>query len=127
MSAESIIGRLLIELSVLLAGLINNAADLPHMQVQAQTIQQIRDNLSTLNDRQEAAKASLHQLTEQIKGARTQSRFEMRKARNGVKAVYGDRTQKLEEFGIPVRSAARAKPRKPAQPVTLEVVETPQG
>jgi len=105
MSAETVLGRMLTNLNVLISGLAANAADLPHLQSNTQLLTQLRDELVALNDRQEAQKAELHQVSEKLGSVVNRLNGEIQKARNSIKGVYGNRMQKLEEFGIAVKSA----------------------
>jgi len=100
MNTESILGRLLTNLNVLLHGLTVNAADLPMFAAQTTLLQQLRDEAIAINDQQEIAKAKQHQLTEQAAAMYAHLREEMIRARNGVRTVYGHRSLKLEEFGF---------------------------
>jgi len=118
MSEETVFGRILTSLSVMVAGLAAHAAELPHLQTGAQRLQQLNDQAVDLNTAQEAAKAQLHDVTEQVYAAFDQIREELNRARNGVRSFYGVRSHKLEEFGVAPRSS---RPRKPVAepPATL--------
>jgi hypothetical protein len=104
MAGEKVLGALLTEASVMLKGLETNAADLAHLSARRTALQTLQVELTDLNQRQEAAKATLQQLSAQINAQQKTARTELRLLRKGVEAVYGDDAQKLEEFGIRVKS-----------------------
>ena len=112
MNVDTTLGRILTNLNVLISGLAANAADLVHLQSNTQLLTQLRDELVAMNDQQEADKARLHQASDQLNSLVKRVKSEVQKARNGVKSVYGNRSLKLEEFGVPFRINRPA--RKPA-------------
>jgi len=113
MNEESILGRLLTNLNVMLHGLATNAAELPMLAAQTEVLQQLRSEAISINDEQENAKARQHQLTERAEAVYARLREEMIRARHGLRMVYGHRSLKLEEFGfkgkIPAGRPAKAE------------------
>ena len=114
MSAESVFGRILTSLSVLLAGIAANAAELPHLQAGAQELKELNDRAIAVNLEQEAAKARLHQVTVETNAVLAQIRAGMTKNRNAIRGVYGTQSKKLEEFGMRANFGRRPKNPAPA-------------
>ena len=104
MAKEKVLGGFLTESDVMISALEANAADTAHLDSRKQTVATLRDELIELNKQQEAAKAQVQQLTAQIKANLKAARKELSLLRKGVQAIYGDDVEKLEEFGIKVKS-----------------------
>jgi uncharacterized protein YydD (DUF2326 family) len=98
-----VLGKVLTEIDVIVSGLSANSAQLGHLMERRDTLTALHDELEALNVEQEALKAKAQQVTAQIEAKIQVARTEMRLLRHGIRAVYGEDTQKLEEFGIRVR------------------------
>ncbi len=104
MAGKKTLGALMTEIDVMLNGLNANAADLVHLAGRKTNLEGLRTQLVQYNQEQEAAQAQAQQATERLHAAMKSARKELKSLKNGVKAVYGENTQKIEEFGARVRS-----------------------
>ena len=99
----------IVDASKLDAALTANAQELPGLTTLHQDLTTVVTELQDLGILQEAQTAAVQQTTQAIKERMTRGKLLVTRLRQGVKAHYGTRTEKVIEFGIrPFRKAVRA-------------------
>jgi hypothetical protein len=99
----------IVDASNLNAALTANAQELPGIQMLHQELTTVVTELQDLGILQDAQTAAVQQTTQAIQERMTRGKLLVTRLRNGVKAHYGTRTEKVIEFGIrPYRKAIRA-------------------
>ncbi len=92
-------------------GLDANAAELTFLEAERTQITALVASLGTLDAQQEALKAQLQQVTQELKAKISQMMLLESRLRASLKGKYGAKNEKLEEFGIkPIRRRAVTKP-----------------
>lgn len=98
----------IVDASNLNAALTANAQELPGIQTLHQELTTVVTELQDLGILQDAQTAAVQQTTQAIQERLTRGKLLVTRLRNGVKAHYGTRTEKVIEFGIrPFRKAVR--------------------
>lgn len=103
MTGEKLFGALIDEINKLLYATEANADDLKHLEGRQTDLTTLRDQLVTLSNQQKQLEAQRQAISQEIRLKSAQAKTQIRAIRNGAKAVYGDKAQKLEEFGVKVR------------------------
>jgi hypothetical protein len=106
--AETVTG-----LEWLLAALEANSGDLPQLDLPRQRLQALLDQIRSFAVEQGALTASRQQATEQIYALLAQSRKLGTVLRTAVREHYGNRSQKVVEFGL---QPLRTRPRRADEP-----------
>ncbi len=92
-------------------GLDANAAELTFLEAERTQLTALIESLKTLDGRQEALKAQLQQVTQELDTKVGQATALESRLRASIKGKYGAKNEKLEEFGIkPTRPRASPKP-----------------
>ncbi len=92
-------------------GLTANAADLAFLEAERTQFTALLASLGTLDAQQEALKAQLQQVTQELDTKVGQATALESRLRASIKGKYGAKSEKLEEFGIkPTRPRASPKP-----------------
>ena len=92
-------------------GLTANAADLAFLEAERTQFTALATSLGALDAQQEALKAQLQQVTQDLNAKVGQMKGLESRLRASLKGKYGTKNEKLEEFGIkPTRRAAPAQP-----------------
>ncbi len=84
----------------LLVALEANIADLPDLETSRQRLQVIRDQITAFATEQAAATASRQQATQRVEFLLAQGRKLATVLRTTVREHYGNRNQKIAEFGL---------------------------
>jgi predicted nucleic acid-binding Zn-ribbon protein len=103
MAGEKLFGALMDDINKLLHAVEANAEALNHLESRKTELTALRDQLVVLSNQQKQLEAQRQAISEEIRAKSEAAKAQMRALRNGAKAVYGDRTQKIEEFGVKVR------------------------
>jgi hypothetical protein len=102
------------------ASLAANAADLPHLEPQRLEMAALLVDIKTLSTRQDAEKAAVQQTTKEMTEKVTLVRQLSTRLRAGVMQFYGNKSEKLVEFGMkPFRKRLRTlkAAKKPTAPL----------
>src|SRR5262245_40094885 len=92
----------------LAAAYVANAADLPGIDPLHQELATLFPELEALGILQDAQTAAVQQTTLEIEERVARGKLLVTRLRNGVRAFYGTRTEKVIEFGIrPFRKPVR--------------------
>ncbi len=95
-------------------GLAANATDLAFLSTETAELTTLVSDLKAADARQEALKAQIQQLTQQIEAKIAQGEQLESRLRASLKGKYGGKNEKLEEFGIkPPKPPVRKKPATP--------------
>ncbi|HVR97385.1 MAG TPA: hypothetical protein VMW27_12270 [Thermoanaerobaculia bacterium] len=91
--------------------------DLAHLETPAQELKTILTEVRSLRIQQDAQKAIAQQTSQEIAKRMTEGKQLATRMRAGVRSVYGNKSEKLVEFGItPLRKRSRAaKPESPPE------------
>lgn len=107
-----------LDLDKLAAAYRANATELPIFEPVVQEIETLVGEIRTLGVQQAAQKAAVQQTTKEIRERVDRANLLGTRLRDGAKAVFGTRTEKVVEFGI--------KPfRKPVRPPKVIEVQVP--
>ncbi len=107
----------IIDAKQLSAAYVANASDLPGLAPLHQELTTLLPELEALGILQDAQTAAVQQTTLEINERVARGRILVTRLRNGVKAFYGTRTEKVIEFGIrPFR-----KPIRPPKVIEVQV------
>jgi hypothetical protein len=97
--------------NLLKQGLDANAADLTFLEAECGQFTTLLANVGTLDARQEALKAQLQQVTQQLQTKLGETETLETRLRASLRGKYGLKNEKLEEFGIkPSRRRTVTKP-----------------
>jgi hypothetical protein len=89
--------------------------ELAHLEAPCQELRIILAEIRPLRLQQDAQKAIAQQTSQEIAKRMTAGRYLATRIRGGVRSVYGNKSEKLVEFGItPLRKRSRAG--KPVAP-----------
>lgn len=107
-----------------------NAAELPWLASLHQEVSTLLTEMRDLGIQQDAQTAAVQQTTLEINDRLKRGKLLVTRLRNGIKAHYGTRTEKVLEFGIrPFRKGVRAPkvivkevPATPTEPVADQSV-----
>jgi len=97
------------------ASLETNAGELEHLEVPRQALRALVTEIRSLSSEQDLHRANSQQLTRRLQAAMNEGKKLVTFLRTGLKQHYGNRNEKLVEFGIqPFRG--RRKPTSPPPP-----------
>ncbi|HEX5715543.1 MAG TPA: hypothetical protein VF179_05245 [Thermoanaerobaculia bacterium] len=99
-----------------LAAAERNSGDLPHAQIPREKLQSVLVEIRSIAAEQSALTASKQHATQRIYTLLTQGRKISTLLRTIVREHYGNRSEKLAEFGI---QPLRGRPRNPETPGPL--------
>jgi hypothetical protein len=103
----------------LLVALLANIAELPHLEVPRAKLQALLDEVRILLSQQDVHAASKQLVSQRLKVALADGKKLATFLRTGVKEHFGNRNEKLVEFGVqPFRRKVALKP-VPANPVPV--------
>ena len=101
----------------LLTALEENSGDLPQLDLPRQRLQTIADQIRGFAAEQASLTASRQQATERVYFLLTQGRKLATVLRTSVREHYGNRSQKVAEFGLrPLRTRSRSADDNPLPP-----------
>lgn len=101
--------------SKLAASLATNAGDLPHLEAHRQLLETLLEDAQALSSEQAQRTAEKQDVTKRLQDVLDQGQKLATFLRTGVRQHFGNRSEKLVEFGLqPFRS--RSKPVEPATP-----------
>ena len=115
----------IVDTKKLSAAYLANAADLPGLAPLHQELATLLPELEALGILQDAQTAAVQQTTLEIEERLARGRLVVTRLRNGVRAFYGTRTEKVIEFGIrpfrkPVRSPKVIEVQVPVKEIAIE-------
>lgn len=116
------------EWELLIRSLEANAADLRHLQVPRANLQDLLEQARILANQQDLHRAAKQQIFKRL-----QERLDLGQKlatflRVGIRQFYGNRNDKLVEFGIePFRGLRRPRPEQPEPPTELPSEEVPEA
>ena len=104
-------------------GLTANVAELSHLELHAMQLAEFLEDTESLSAQQAIHTSAKQQVTKQIEELIDLGQKLATFLRSGVKQRYGNRSEKLVEFGLqPFRGKKR-----PAEPIPPPVEQTPPG
>lgn len=110
----------------LLAPLIENAAEMPQLEIPTGKLQGMLDYVRTLSQQQAAYTASKQDASKKLEAAIEQGRKLATFLRFGIKEHYGNSNEKLKEFRIqPFRSRLRKVSGTPPVEIASSVPSAP--
>ena len=117
MSTNSRAGFLL-DCRTTVAGVDQNPAELAHVQSDRVALGELLVKIDEGIVRQNLHQSQYQTVTREVEAAVVQARELLLRIKNAIRAVYGLRSEKLPEFGLPVRRVTRRSPeskKKPAE------------
>jgi hypothetical protein len=111
----------------LLVALLANIAELPHLEVSRAKLQALLDEVRVLVSQQDVHAASKQQVSQRLKVALADGKKLATFLRTGVKEHFGNRNEKLVEFGVQPfrRKKTDPVPLKPVPPNPVPVAPKP--
>ncbi len=101
----------------LLTALEENSGDLPQLEIPRQRLQTLVDQIQGFTAEQAALTASRQQATERVYFLLAQGRKLATVLRSSVREHYGNRSQKVAEFGLqPLHTRSRSTDDNPLPP-----------
>ena len=101
----------------LLTSMEANAEDFKTLETYRAKLQSMLDTAREASARQAAMEASKQEATQSLQAVLVEGRKLATFLRGGVKQRYGDRSEKLVEFGLePLRAKTKAEPKPPVTP-----------
>ena len=97
-----------------------NAADLPHLETKRGRLNDVLNEVKTLTTEQASMKARKQEISQRLAGLMKEGNSLLAFLDVGVKQHYGNRAEKLAEFGL---QPFRGRPRSPQAPVVKPPVE----
>lgn len=120
------IADIVLDWEKLTAALSNNFADLPGLEPLRQELETLLAEVRIIAPEQAARKAAAQQSRQELTDRLTRGRLLATRLRDGVRAHYGDRTEKIVEFGLrPYRKRARTP--KTTEPELFKILEPTPG
>ncbi|HEV2844405.1 MAG TPA: hypothetical protein VG477_06145 [Thermoanaerobaculia bacterium] len=119
MSKESV-AKTILQWERLIAASESNSADLDYLAAEREELREKLAHVKTLKQEQDALTAAKQQVTRNLDAAKADGREIAVRMRYGIKSRYGQKDEKLVQFGLKPRRKPRRRSQKELEPKEKE-------